>query len=475
MSIERTKSRGAFMTVAALFFLGVCAEGWAGDGIEPYVANPGYWQYKGEAVLLLGGSKDDSLFQVPDLEGYLDELAAADFNFVRNTMSSRQDFGFELYPFKRLEDGTYDLNQWNDAYWERFANFLRWTEERDIIVQIEVWDRFDYSQGNWEASPWRPVNNVNYTVADAGLKNNYPDHPHRDKQPFFHTIPGMPLYVPELDVVREHQERQVAKMLSISLAHDNVLYCMNNETSTPVEWGLHWMAFIREAAARLGKRVYVTDMFDDGYEPHRSEKVAFAYAHPELYDFIDLSQVNSRVFNEQHWNRIVYAVEKFEGERRPINHTKIYSDGETNWGSGTPVDGVERFWRNLIAGSAVCRFHRPYAGIGSNDVAKACVAAARRVESGVKLWEVLHRQDLLGDREEDEAYLAANPGEAYVLFFTDGGEVTLDLSGFSDGFSMEWISISTGVPEALVDIAGGANLSITAPGKGPWVAVITRR
>ncbi|MCK4629645.1 MAG: hypothetical protein KAT56_11625, partial [Sedimentisphaerales bacterium] len=36
--------------------------------IRPYSENPRYWQYKGRPVLLLGGSKDDNLFQIPDLK-----------------------------------------------------------------------------------------------------------------------------------------------------------------------------------------------------------------------------------------------------------------------------------------------------------------------------------------------------------------------------------------------------------------------
>ena len=53
---------------------------------------------------------------------------------------------------------------------------------------------------------------------------------------------------------------------------------------------------------------------------------------------------------------------------RPLNNTKIYSAGQTGFGSGTPKEGVERFWRNLIAGAASCRFHRPTSGIGLNKI-----------------------------------------------------------------------------------------------------------
>ena len=159
------------------------------DQIQPWRTNPRYWQFRGQPVLLLGGSKDDNLFQIPDLKEHLDDLRAAGGNYIRNTMSDRPDKGFEVYPFKQLAGGKFDLEQWNDEYWHRFENMLRWTAERDIIVQIEVWDRFDYSTKNWEPHPYNPKNNVNYTYAQSGFAEHYPDHPGQNKQPFFFTTP----------------------------------------------------------------------------------------------------------------------------------------------------------------------------------------------------------------------------------------------------------------------------------------------
>lgn len=57
------------------------------DRIQPYAANSRYWQYQGKPVLLLGGTKDDNLFQIPDLEAHLDLLASVGGNCIRNTMS----------------------------------------------------------------------------------------------------------------------------------------------------------------------------------------------------------------------------------------------------------------------------------------------------------------------------------------------------------------------------------------------------
>ena len=449
------------------------------DRIKPYAKDPRYWQYKGRPVLLLGGTKDDSLFQIPDLKEQLDLLVSVGGNYVRNTMSARRDHDFEIHPFRRLADGKYDLAQWNDEYWTRFENLLRWTHERDVVIQIEVWDRFDYTDSgethHWQASPYRPKNNVNYTGDETGLADRYPTPPWRDKHPFFHTIPGMRQYDKKYDTLRGFQERFVAKMLSYSLDYGNVLYCMNNETSTAPRWGQHWMTFIRKSAAERGVDVYTTDMFDDGWEAEKSAKIRQALDHPELYPFIEISQVNSRNFGEDHWRRVLWTVEEVKKHPRPVNNTKIYGDGKTKWGSGEPKNGVQRFWRDIIAGCASARFHRDGGGTGLQPISQACLKAARKVESLVKFWDVEPRNDLLDDRAENEAYLAARPGGAYVLYFTDGGSVKLDLSGGEGRFDLKWIDVGSGEWGNQGTLQSGRDVAVAAPGGGGWIAVITRR
>jgi len=443
------------------------------DCIKPYKDNSRYWQYKGEPVLLLGGSKTDHIFLLEDLEEHLDEMVSLGGNYVRNTISQRE--GLDLKAHKRLANGKFDLRQWNPTYWNRFSNCLKWCSQRNIIIQIEVWDRFDYSQEHWENSPWRPANNVNYTSEQSGLANAYPAPAWRDRQPFFHTIPGMRRYKKQYDVVRQFQEKFVSRMLSYSLKYGNVLYCMNNETSTPPEWGRYWMKFIKDDAAESGVEVYVTDMFDDVWKPQSSAKLRQAFDNPQVYPFIDISQVNSRTFNEAHWNNLMWIMNQVKKHPRPLNNTKIYSAGQTSWGSGTPKDGVERFWRNLIAGSASCRFHRPGAGIGLNDTAKGCILTTRKVEKLIKFWEVEPHMDLLSNREDDEAYIATKPGEQYVLYFTDGGSVGLNLKGCQGKFQLRWIDIRTGNWVDRKAIPGGRVVTVNAPDKGPWVAVIVRQ
>jgi hypothetical protein len=443
------------------------------DGrIGIYKANPRYWQYKGKPVLPVGGSKDDNLFQMPDVEKHLREMKAVGGNFVRNTMSDRNDKDFEVYPFKKIANGKYDLDRWNDEYWKRFENFLQITNKLDIIVQIEVWDRFDYSQRNWDPHPYRPVNNVNYTNESSSLPDKCPDPAWYDTQPFFHSIPGMPRYNKKLDVVRKYQEKFVAKMLSFSLKYGNVLYCMNNETSTPPKWGRHWIKFIEKHAKQKKVSVYCTDMFGDAYEAEKSSLFAQAFDDVGVYKFLDISQINSRLFNEDHWTKLQWFFKRTEKHSRPLNCVKIYGSGESRWGSGTPVDGVERLWRNLFVGCAAVRSHRDGSGIGLQPVSKACIKAVRKVETLVKFWDVEPRQELLSDREKDEAYLVAKPGDSYVIYFTAGGAVGLNLKGHNKKFVLKWINISTGQWAKETSIRGNKVVTITAPGKGPYAGVI---
>ncbi len=439
--------------------------------IKPYSENPRYWEYKGEPVLLLGGSKDDNLFMAENLEEHLDELQACGGNYIRNTMSAR-DSG-NVFRFLIQPDGLYDLNKWNPEYWQRFENLLRLTSERDIIVQLEIWDRFDYSTANWEVSPWKPGNNVNYSEQETGLAKEYPDHPGKDKQPFFHSIPRMPDYSNKLDIVRSYQENYIKKLLSYTLDYGNVLYCMDNETSTPPEWGRYWIAFIDSIAKEKGREIYLTDMFDQFFTPQTCPSCLQVLGNPDIYTFIDVSQINSRNFNQSHWDTLQWIIqERDKFPLRPVNNTKIYGGENSTWGSGSNEDGVERFCRNVMGGCASVRHHRPPHGNGLNDKAKASIKAVRKVETLVKLWDVTPRMDLLTGREEDEAYLAAEEGEKYILYFTHGGAVNLDLRSHAKSYHLNWISVNSGEWGEESGFRGETIQEIIAPDPGGWFAVI---
>jgi len=434
--------------------------------LRPYAKNPWYWQYQQQPVLLLGGSTDDNLFQLPELAAHLDTMAAAGANYVRNTMSDRKDGGFEVYAFKRLAGGKYDLAQWNDDYWRRFADFLRLTHERGIIVQIEVWDRFDFSMKNWPPHPFNPANNVNYTHEESGLAAAYPDHPGANRQPFFFTTPKQRNHA----VVLAFQEKFVAEMLRHALPYPHVLYCMDNETNGEEAWAVHWADFIQARARAAGAEVFLTQMWDDWNlqgEHHRR-----TFDHPERFAFVDISQ-NNHQQGQPHWDNFQWARRHLAKQPRPINTVKTYGADRNKFGH-TNRDGLERWWRHLIGGAAAVRFHRPDSGLGFSAPAVAAVRAARKLESLVKPWDLEPAPALLRQCDANEAYLAAKPGTAHAVYFPDGGAVELDLRAATGPFEVRWINIQTGDWGPRTTLDGGDWRPLAPPAAGHWAAAIVR-
>ncbi|MEW4490625.1 DUF4185 domain-containing protein [Thalassoglobus sp. JC818] len=438
--------------------------------ISPWSENPWYWSYHGEPVLLLGGSDDDNLFQWQDedLIAQLDRLADADGNVIRNTMSDRKDKGFEVYPFRKLDNGRYDLEQWNDEYWTRFERLLSETAKREIFVQIEIWDRFDYTdhrEDRWQIHPYNPVNNVNYTYEQTGFAERYPDHPGSNKQPFFFTTPEQR----HNKLLLQYQQKFVNKLLDHSLHYDHILYCIDNETKADEQWGRYWAQFIKNRAQSENKTICVTEMWDDWNLQADRHKQTFD--HPELYDFVDVSQ-NNHNKGQEHWDNFLFVRDYLSNKPRPINTTKTYGASGNKFGH-SDQDGIERFWRHLLAGAASIRFHRPDSGLGLGNKAVNCLRAARNLESLVPLWSIEPDNDLLSDRQQNEAYAAADRGNAYVVYFPAGGDVTIDLTDTTASHIEQWIDIDTGEFGERKSLKGGGKRLLTAPGKGNWVVVIT--
>jgi hypothetical protein len=434
--------------------------------IQPWTDNPRYWSAQGNPILLLGASDDDNLFQWPPemLKEQLDMIRETGANYVRNTMSDRQDRGFEQYPFQEIEDGIYDLEKWNPVYWERFERFLDWTDSRQIFVQLEVWDRFDYSRENWISHPYNPVNNINYTGEESGLAKEYPEHPGRNLQPFFFTTPRQR----NNRILLKYQKSFVEKILSYSLQHGHVLYCMDNETSGEEEWGRFWAELIKQRAKEKGVRVYLTEMWDAW--DIKAQEHRRTFDHPDFYDFVDVSQ-NNHNKGDEHWENAIWVRDYLSNHLRPINTVKTYGADNNKFGH-SDQDGIERFIRHILAGFASARFHRPPSGLGLSVKARNAVRSVRLLQGITPLWNFSPQSKLLGQREENEAYLSADPGRSYIVYFTRNGSVSLQVEKGS--YRLSWIRIDDGKVQATSEISAQDELTIQTPNEGNWLAVIVK-
>ncbi|MDR8391954.1 hypothetical protein NC796_12420 [Aliifodinibius sp. S!AR15-10] len=441
--------------------------------IQPYSENSWYWQYEGEPVVLIGASDDDNLYQWTGkkLTDHLDLLTSLGGNYVRNTMSDRDEGN--VYAFDEVKDGVYDLDQWNQEYWDRLEFFLEETSKRDIIVQLTLWDHFDLS-GSWDQHPWNPQNNVNL---EEGIIEGEED------------VYGGSLSQ-NIEPVLNYQQKYIKKLMSVTLQYGNVLYNINNEGSQSSEWDNYWAKFIKQQANEAGRDIHVTSMI---FDPSSSVRHAMTFS--DIYSYVDISQNNQDSRGGRgpaHYNNIMDWRKKLGANPMPMNNVKVYgSQDGPNYSAGSGREAVERFWRNIFAGTASSRFHRPAGtwGTGLNERAQTSLKAMSMLLEELDIFNASPHNDLLSSFVElqpsaMEAYCLADIGEQYAVYFP-GGRYTIDLDPwvFAEKMKIKWLHINEGTwsEEEIVDVQweGGINqwghrgtVRLETPGNEPYVALI---
>ncbi len=439
---DRVKRVGLFFVITLMFFSFSDAP-YADDAnrIQPYSENPFYWQYKGEPIMLIGASDDDNLFQWDRdaLIEHLDLIESVGGNYVRNTMSDR-DEGNAFAP-KQIDDGRYDLEQWNEAYWKKLRVFLDETEKRDIIVHLTLWDWFDLSgndvYGRFAIHPLNPENNINWepdTIEEAwdyyggSLSNGN-------------------------QKVLDYQHRYIDRLISISAQYDHIIYNIGNESKLSVEWDNYWAQDIKKAAKKQDKTIHVTTM---RFAPEDSVRRVMTYRN--IFTFTDVSQNNQDALGpvgKKHWENLLFwrkMIAMSDEGPMPINNVKVYGQGVgLNTAAGTEKEAVERFWRNIFGGSASTRFHRPALrdggawgwGIGISDRAQQTLRAVNMFldEFDVFTAEPYEAFSTVGNSVD--SYCMADIGKAYAVYFPGGrATVHLDPWVFVKKVSVKWLDVA---------------------------------
>ena len=488
-----------------------CRTGELSAQIRPCPQNPWYWEYRNRPTFLVGASDRDNIFQWADdgtkLIDQLDLLARCGGNYIRCTMSSRHyapgRFRWDVlpYPFAK-KDGKYDLTVWNEEYWSRFRRFLTETQKRGIIVQLELWDRWNESgdsnrskaASGWFYSPWNPNNNVNYDWRDSPLLK-----PGRTGfyNPFHYAA------AVKDPVLLAYQQRFIQKILDEIVAgdFDHVLFQIDNESGIgdeSLEPDVYWARYVREYGKKqkpprdwyvcTSRRFhpptpYRTETFQDWNNP----EVRVPVVNP-AFNYCDLSQNNGTTGQTHYDNLIWFRAQVAKHGPRPINHIKAY---HFNWPiglrfrdrrPGTDAEAGARLWRALFAGAASFRFHRSTTfqesgildGFGLNQTAQKHLRSVRLFLDAVTLIDLRPHNGLLSERLDDEAYCFAEPGSQYAIFFTGGGDrsVAIDLTSSQGELQLRWLDIARSRWSGQPTMVGKGIRVLQAPGTGHWVALL---
>jgi hypothetical protein len=73
------------------------------------------------------------------------------------------------------------------------------------------------------------------------------------------------------------------------------------------------------------------------------------------------------------------------------------------------------------------------------------IKSLRMLTDAMHVFGCAPRNDLLSDRQPNEAYCLAEPGRQYAVYFPDGGEVSLDVSASKGTLQLRWLDIARSV------------------------------
>ncbi len=193
-----------------------------------------------------------------DYEKYLDFLQTNNFNFFRLWRAENArggeagpDFWFDPMPYQRSDEccafdggNKFDLEKFNQAYFDRMRERVVEAGERGIYVSIMLFDGWSvetkFSGHNpWEGHPYKLSNNINNINGDVNGNGQGED---------THILTGTP--------VTALQEAYVRKVIDTVDDLDNVLYEISNESpgDNPAtsemdgskDWQYHMIQFVKD-------------------------------------------------------------------------------------------------------------------------------------------------------------------------------------------------------------------------------------
>ncbi|MBN1791770.1 MAG: cellulase family glycosylhydrolase [Bacteroidales bacterium] len=209
--------------------LAACAGNYPPISLHP--KNPHYFLFRGKPAVLIGSTEHYGAVLNLDFDyiSYFNELASNHLNVTRTFsgiyLEPQGAFGIEkntlapesnryICPWARSNQigyahggNKFDLDQWDEAYFERLKDFITEAGKRDIVVELDLFSNF-YDTLQWKLCPLYIANNVNQ-IGD-----------------FLDQKEVLSLRHPE---ILEIQEKMVRKIVETLKDFDNLYYEVCNE------------------------------------------------------------------------------------------------------------------------------------------------------------------------------------------------------------------------------------------------------
>ena len=464
--------------------LGSIPESQQGSGRAPIrlaSENPHYFLFRGRVVALItSGEHYGAVFNSEfDNKKYLAALAADGLNYTRIFGGSyvevpKKSFGIQrndlapeagkfLPPWRRSDAPGYpgggnkfDLMEWNQAYFDRYKEFLAEAGRRGIVVEISLFSSH-YGEQQWDFSPLNRANNVNGTD-DIDWKKA-------------ETL--------ENGNLLKYQEDYVRKLVHEANQFDNVIFEIQNEpwSDRPAyadvvnpylplpardqfpnsievadELSLAWQQrvadWITDEEARLPNKHLIAQCHSNFRGSIRSVAkqvgiVNFHYAYPEAvtqnygwgkaisYDETGFLGRDDAVYLRQAWNFMLSGGSAFDA--LDYSFSVGHEDGGDTEANG-PGGGSATLRRQL--------------GVLARFLAQFDLKGLRRDEN------------LLGYTTAKRASALSNAGREYAIYLDGNGPAKVTVALTAGAYSLEWVNVKTGAIEGNDEFQhkGGAKI-----------------
>ena len=385
-----------------------------------------------------------NLISTQGFEAYLDFLVARHHNFIRlwtieHAWNEKSGVRIAPHPWLRTGPGNaldgrprFDLSRFDPAYFERLRARVIAARDRGFYVSVMLFGGMwgTEHKDTWAGHPFNGANNINGLDADLN-----------------HDGTGNELYTLRVPAALALQKANVTKVVETLNDLDNVLYEVANEVR---EYSTAWQyEIIQHVKAVEAPQPKQHPVGMTGYNSIPHEDLLKSPA-----DWISPSNSGGDYRNNP-----------------PVADGKkvILTDTDHLWGEGGNPAWI---WKSLTRGLQPIWMERVKLAAGDLPQANAIRQAmghARHLAERVNMAALVPHSELASTR-----YCLAHPGQEYLVYSPDGGELTVDLSATPGPLAVEWIHAANGTSQQGDAVAGGDERSFKAPFAGDAVLCLSK-
>jgi len=431
------------------------------------VSRDGHWiEFRGKKVLLVGDSVTQGWQELGtnfNQKGYVDALAARGINvlmlwsfigtasligIVDQKSDSRIGYDApEIWPWVKSE-GKFDLNQFNDEYFNRLRSLIQYANSRNTVVLITVHD--GWTKTRFSGHPFNVANGGPLTDNSQYVEL----YDYNDEMPH--------VFDPSWDRKQKHQyflERFCENLIQATGDLPNVMYEIFNEGEWYNQEDLrrfqeHFLNFFK---ARTNRLLLINDDYVAGPD-FRTEAKA---------DMIS----NHKISNLKVWDEKTPAKAAFDHYSARFLGTppKPFLFSETPSYIGNPSERIpfmRLMWGTLLGGAGFILQNDTSFGFDPNTAIKMDPAILDLEGHAARFFNIsgITLDGMSPDgRLSSTGVALARPGSEYVIYSQDGSSFTIDLSGYSESFLGRFYDPSTGQFQSSFTISGGGIKTIQKP------------